>query len=114
MSTHYRFDNPVPFAELREAVESNKVPLVSIDHTWRDDDTGDPANLDEHLPLTDGHSFLHAFTGDGSDSVIVRYGGNDPQPILEALEEHFDEAILSEHDEAYFDDNSEAPRVQER
>lgn len=67
MSTDYRFRNPVPFTKIK------KLKLEGIKVVPAPD-----ADPDEHVCLTDGVNYLHAYTGDGTDTGLTRYALNDP------------------------------------
>jgi len=57
-----------------------------------------PSDTDVMLGL-DGN-YMQAPTGDGEETVLYRWGENDPTKILELLSGEFGE-IFSEHDEGY-------------
>jgi hypothetical protein len=97
MSTNYRFENPVPFLEVRNHGIKG-IEEVEIEEDEKDDP-------EKHFCLTDGTGFLHAYTGDGTDTCFVKYGLNDVRGILWALSGKFGN-ILSEHDDGYFDGGS--------
>jgi hypothetical protein len=94
MSTNFRFEKPVPFEQIRNhGLEGIKTV------------NAEDADPNTHVCLTDGVGFLHASTGDGSDTCLVKYGLNDVSRILESLSYKFGR-IISEHEEEYFEDGS--------
>jgi hypothetical protein len=97
MSIDYRFRNPVPFANIKN-FKSKLVKVV----------LAPDADPDDHVCLTDGTNYLHAYTGDGTDTGLTRYTGNDPSAILAALQRAFGE-ILSEFGDDFFEDEEELP-----
>ena len=96
MSTCYRFRKPVPFAKVKKL----KIKGIEVQPS----ENGDP----NHVILCDGTNYLHAYTGDGTDTGMTRYGLNDPTAILAELTERFGR-IFSEHDDEYYEGMEELP-----
>jgi hypothetical protein len=93
MSTHYICTPAIPFADLRAALP--KIGLKEVETK----DTSETT-----ISVTDGSFFMFAYADDeGQDCSFERFGGNMVSDMLEAIAEHFDVEILSEHDEGYFE-----------
>jgi hypothetical protein len=102
MSTCYRFEEPVPFEQLRNLpsvfLEDKGFSIVPV----RDNGVEKPMDTEFMLRDMNGNH-LHVYTGDGTDTGFTRWGSNDVNDLISALSEHFDLSILSEHDNGYFD-----------
>lgn len=88
MSTYYKPTETIPLNEIKKLKEFEVI-----------------VEKEEGKKLFfDGTNYLH-FQDDGNDNVtdILRYGGNNPNNILDALESNFKIRMIDEYDERYFD-----------
>lgn len=89
MSIDYRTETPITwdsfFANLPEGIEI-------------DTENNDAAGK----CITDGTNYLWVYTGDGSDISFSKYGQNQVDDMIEAIEEKFETGILSEHHPEFF------------
>ncbi len=106
MSTDYVSDKIISYSEVKTFNHSG----VKVDE------------IDEHenIILTDGTNYLHACPRSEvetfkisdrkleviarhpyEDVVFTRYGGNNPDRIIEAIEDFFDIRLISEHDDEF-------------
>jgi len=105
MSTYYVPSSPIPFSKIKEFYHNGiKVDEIEDDTVW----------------LTDGANYLQAVLNpevetigfDGNEPTISaphryegvmfsRYGANDPELIIEAIEEFFEVELISEYEEDF-------------
>ena len=90
MSTYYRPERPLPLQSVKELC-----PFIQVQV---------PEDCDDGVEqrFYDGTNYLWFAQNDKGEVIdLFRYGGNDPERILSALEEIFGVRIWSEYDEAY-------------
>jgi|TARA_Y100000114_G_C11742126_1_gene319567 hypothetical protein len=92
MSTYYRPSEPIAISEIEEKCKDDFKVLYRYDDQdgqWFRDNDG---------------NFLHFALNEDKEVIdIFRYGGNNPDFILDTLSNRFDVSIISEYDEDYED-----------
>lgn len=58
--------------------------------------------MGETITFFDGTNYMHSNVYDGSICQVERYGGNDAQPLLRAIEAEFRVIAVSEEDETNY------------
>ena len=90
MSTYYRPSEPIAISEIEEKCKDDFKVLYRYedqDGQWFRDNDG---------------NFMHFALNEDKEVIdIFRYGGNDPECILDTLSNRFNVSIISEHDEDY-------------
>lgn len=86
MSTYFIPDGAIPFDDLRSFHQGDVRAVLE----------------DGKLMLTDGKSYLHVFRQTKSWPIVFeRCGANNPDRIIEALEEKYSVRMVSEYDDDF-------------
>ncbi len=107
MSTYYVPSSPIPFAKIKEFhYEGIKVSEIEDEMVW----------------LTDGRNYLCVVLNPELEGIDLeggvptisescqhkgvmfsRFGANDPELIIEVIEEFFDVELVSEYEESFYE-----------
>ena len=102
MSTVYRLSNresALPKAVFLAKLEERGIRVAE-------------AKPNGHVCVSDGTNFLWCYPSeDGTVADFERFGGSDPRPLLDAVEDLCEETVLSEHDDGFFEDDGEGEEI---
>lgn len=95
MSTSYRCQPALPWQSFLVGAGAAGLEF--------DETAEDAAETNKVLRDPDSGHYLHASTGDGSDTAFERYGANNARFLIEKIEAHFRVRIISEHDDEFWE-----------